>query len=469
MSDYHTENDAINKGILQKLAEDCDDADTAFIISCYDIGARGVDIRKQMNKVNIDPLKKAAAYLQVYPNGETTKKKAAIIIDIVTRINCLLRELCGICGSYYHIDVTEKPIYRCIICKQGGHDKCLDRINTMHRVLDENQRNAFPFMCSSCLDDHKDINDEAIEVKAPRNKKSSNIQATVETSDKTNSHDEDPKESDVPATNEGTDPHHHQPIDNANTSNDHETSEDAMKVPVCPSYKWGKCPDFENCEYRHPPRCWSWLESGKCPRRQCRFHHPPLCYQSLWQRQCLNLNCKFFHLTRTLRFKMEDEQLKNSLNAGNYHNQFPSLPQPQLQQPPQPQLNQPPQSQLNQPQQHYQPQSHPVVNLHPQAPPNIQTPVQVSQQPNNIPQHQHQSTNPSNLQDHHSFSKSDLTFLAQIIKETIKEDLSKQVASLKQNLEMKIQLANRQPIMPTNAIPQAQMHPFMFNQPQLIR
>jgi len=35
-------------------------------------------------------------------------------------------------------------------------------------------------------------------------------------------------------------------------------------VKICPAYKWGRCPDYENCQYRHPPRCWKWLTHGKC-------------------------------------------------------------------------------------------------------------------------------------------------------------------------------------------------------------
>ena len=171
---------------------------------------------------------------------------------------------------------------------------------------------------------------------------------------------------------------------------------------------------------------------------------------------------------------MEDEQLKNSLHADNYETQFPPIHQQQLNQPPQPPLpqqqqNQPPQPQYphqqkNQPPHPhcYQPHSHPAGNPRPHVSHNnVQIPVQVTQPPNlSSPHQQHQSTNPPNCQDHHGFSKSDLTFLAQIIKETIKEDLSKEVASLKQNLELQIQLAKTQL---ANTLSQAQMHPDVFN------
>ena len=96
---------------------------------------------------------------------------------------------------------------------------------------------------------------------------------------------------------------------------------------VCPDYKWGRCPNYEHCQFRHPPRCWTWLEKGSCSyKKKCRYHHPPICYNSLWQGECYNKECKFFHLQKTKRVKIEEEQLKASLNAGNYQSQFPNLP-----------------------------------------------------------------------------------------------------------------------------------------------
>ena len=44
MADYHTENDDVNKAILQKLSDDSEDPDIASVIKCYNIGVKGADI-----------------------------------------------------------------------------------------------------------------------------------------------------------------------------------------------------------------------------------------------------------------------------------------------------------------------------------------------------------------------------------------------------------------------------------------
>lgn len=314
MANYYDENNEPNKEILQQLAEDCADPDIATIIRCYDIGARGTDIIKQMNKSKVDQLKKCAVFLKIYPTGETTKLKAAIISDIVSHLNCLLRELCGICGVYYNIGVNDTPIYRCIICNQGGHDPCLDRINTMHRALDENQRNAFPFMCTSCLEDHKETKDEVIKVKAPRNK-SSHTKADVVAGDLDDTKEEEGAEM------------------NSSAHQKTEDSSDQDKKPICPQYKNGRCQNYETCKltYNHPRRCRNMLSQGKCRfGNSCRYYHPKLCYKSMSDRKCLDSECRFFHIKKTQRheeafsYQLSDhtEQVAHHQSTNSQH--YPS-------------------------------------------------------------------------------------------------------------------------------------------------
>ena len=57
-----------------------------------------------------------------------------------------------------------------------------------------------------------------------------------------------------------------------------------------------------------------------------------------------------------------------------------------------------------------------------------------------------------------------MSFLAKIIKEAIKEELVKELQTLKQDLEMKIQSASRNLNIPANTFPQHQMTPLMFSQ-----
>ena len=96
MADYHELNDEPNKAILQKLADDTEDKEVAVVIKCYTIGAKGSEIIRDISKHKVAVLKKTAIYLQLYPDGDTKKLKAEIVTDIMTRLNSLLKDLCGI-------------------------------------------------------------------------------------------------------------------------------------------------------------------------------------------------------------------------------------------------------------------------------------------------------------------------------------------------------------------------------------
>ena len=64
-NDYHAANDELNKQMLLQLAERCDDAEVAAVLSCYSIGAVGADIRKEMIQSKIPHLAKTAVFLGV--------------------------------------------------------------------------------------------------------------------------------------------------------------------------------------------------------------------------------------------------------------------------------------------------------------------------------------------------------------------------------------------------------------------
>ena len=171
-------------------------------------------------------------------------------------------------------------------------------------------------------------------------------------------------------------------------------------------------------------------------------------------------------MSRTLRYKREDEQLINSLTLQNYQNQpqqptqnppnpamqtnylaqFPQLPQPAAQFPQLPQ----PATQSSQPQFHHAPQQQSYhVTRPPQQHAARSPPAQTG---NSNPQYQPQQPN--------TLSKSDVSFLAKTIKDAIKEELSKDITNLKLELDqLKILNTNR-----SLAVPHPQLHPYMFSQ-----
>ena len=331
MTDYNTANATQNKAIIQKLVEDCgDNADVANVLKCYAIESSGSDIRKDMSKQGLSALKRCGIYLLIYPEGEVKKLKKEIITDIITRINSLLRDLCGVCQEYYHNDVKDKPPFSCLICTQGCHTKCFEGISTMFNQLDENQRRAMQFICTSCYSDHKGDKVEEITLHEPKDKKSpTKVKPQIDDKDEELG-EEKTHEVIVIADNAGDAP-------KVNNSLEEEEDPEITRrkarnkdptVAICPDYKWGMCKNYESCEYRHPPRCYLWLSKGKCKfGENCRFHHPPLCQNSLQERKCLVTNCRFFHITNTIRPKRDEEQLKSSLHANTFHNQRNQLNQ----------------------------------------------------------------------------------------------------------------------------------------------
>ena len=243
MVEYHAANDTLNKAILQKLADETDDAEISGVIGCYSIGAKGADIRKDLSKLKVQPLKKCAVYLGLYSQGDTKKLKAEIITDIMTRLNSLLMDLCGICGEYFNNELNDKPPFSCLICHQGCHTPCFDRIDTMFRALDANQRKALQFICTSCHSDHNKTDEEDTEItlNAPKVKKSpSKAEPTAKGPEMLAVVEDQLSPGSI--------------VGDQHTDGEFcDDPEPPTNVIVCPQYKWGRCPVFETCEFRHPP------------------------------------------------------------------------------------------------------------------------------------------------------------------------------------------------------------------------
>ena len=130
---------------------------------------------------------------------------------------------------------------------------------------------------------------------------------------------------------------------------------------------------------------------------------------------------------------MEDEQLKNTLHSVNYHAQYqPPLPRNQL-------LQQ--QNQIS-----IVPQQPPRYHVRPQ----FQQVTSVPQQPQPIQQAQPAQPSQNNL------STNDLSFLVKSIKDSLREDLAKEITQLKQDLNLQIQQASRPQIITNPPIAQTQ-------------
>jgi hypothetical protein len=430
--DYHTLNDVANKAIITQLAEESGDQETSAVINCYTIGASDREIRKLLYKQLVPPLKKAATYLGLETEGEAKILKDDVISFIINRIETLMKDLCGICGHYYNNSLQDQPLFTCLICKQGCHLTCFEEMNTILNGMSESMRDAFKFLCTSCQGDFsKDPSTAPKLTKSP-----------TKTQTHINGDDQDLEVSSV-ASHEG------RITRNADDSSvgspaspiSSERPPPEMLKPVCPEYKWGRCPNYEDCEYRHPPRCWSWLSKGKCSyKNKCRYHHPPLCYNSLWEKKCFDEKCKYFHLTQTQRFKIEDEQLKGSLHYANYHAQHNQQPFNGQNQPP---------TQLAA--QHYPSPNYQQSNVLQQQrhhPPQPSVVTQQQMRPAQLPQQQVPQL-PQAQQNRSFLNPGDLSFLAKTIKDIIREDLGKEIADIKLKLNSQAQRVNSPHILNT--------------------
>ena len=337
--DYHQINNVANKAILQELVENSGDEVTAEILKAYKIGASDSDIKKDFSKWKVAPLRTTAAYLRVETEG---KLKADIVNDIISRIEALLMELCAVCNKYYHNLPEDNPVYTCIVCQQGCHQPCYEEVFNALQLLDPKYHKSMQFICSSCQRGYQPKENISADENTSKVKKSP-TKPTGDTNEPLEEQQE-PPEGDAETPEEGKD--------------DAKTPDKSQISDICPQYKWNKCPNYNQCQYKHPPRCRDLLRDGKCPyKKKCKYHHPPLCKYSIKDRKCINQECKYFHLAKTQRREVEEEkkhssdptpsqQLPNSHNQANNnqaphaHQNPPNLPQQTRSTLPTPNLNQ---------------------------------------------------------------------------------------------------------------------------------
>ena len=418
--DYHTINDTANKAIITELAESCGDVDISTVIKCYQIGSTNKEIRKQLKQQLVPPLMKAATYLGLNTDGEAKHLKDTLITYIIRRIESLLKDLCGVCGDYYNNTLHDEPPFKCLICAQGCHKPCYEEMDAVFKGQPDTVRQAFQFICTKCFGD---FSDDHSAVEKP---KQSPVKTPV-------------KEVEIVGEEETiAGIIYAEPSDHLETP---PVREDTTIAEICPDYKWGRCPNYEECDFRHPPRCWNWLNTGKCSyKKKCKYHHPPLCNDSLRYWQCFNSECRYFHIAQTQRYKREDEQLKTALHPSAY------MQQPQRHQPPQYQ-----QVPAPQPTHHQQETTAPQPAYH----------------------HAHQASNPHQQHPSHppqaqsSLNPTDMAFLLKSIRD-IKDDLGKEIADIKQNLSVQVHNASRPQIITTANMPQTQTIPNQYMMPHLM-
>ena len=151
---------------------------------------------------------------------------------------------------------------------------------------------------------------------------------------------------------------------------------------------------------------------------------------------------------------MEEEQLKTSLNAGNYHSQFPTIEQAKENH--QNPDNRPPQRAIHHSQQNDHPNAHKpplystATNNHPTHTPQRQAP----QNPN------HRVKTPAQPR----INKDDMSFLVVTIKEILKQEIGKEMETMKQKLALQSAIAQVNPQSQKQNIPLLIPNPQILNQ-----
>ena len=424
--DYHAACDNDNKEILEKLAADTEDGETANVLRCYTIGQPDKEIRKKLDKFNLPPLKKAATYLGITVDGEVKKLKNDLITEIILRIESLLRDLCGICGDYYNVELNDNPAFRCLICQQGCHQECFKDMVTVLQAAEvgEEVKNSFHFLCAKCLSNYSQVTPTAVKINTPVK------------DDIVHNNSEPILVNDIEEIVE-------------------EHSQDTQTV--CRLYRRRECPhgasgktlvDGKACEFLHPRRCRRYCHNGThpkygCTKSDCEYLHSVLCKYSVRNRVCTNLDCKFTHLKFTRRYdpnsSYHNQQGYDQNNS--YHNQQSSY---------QPQTS--------------QQSAYPQQNPHQQRPnyerPFQQHPRYASEYPP-LPSNQPSNHN-ERRQDIQSMPQtvkppsSDMRFLVEMIQH-VKDEFQKELKTISLKLE-------RTP--PRQVAPVPQTQPFMTYQPQ---
>lgn len=346
VEDYHAACDNNNKEILEQLAAASENPDVANVIKCYTIGQPDREIRKTMDKFKLPPLKVAAEYLGITVNGEVKKLKNDIITEIILRIESLLMDLCSICGEYYHIELNDKPAFRCITCQQGCHQPCLEPMVAVLDGVSEELKNSFHFFCTKCLSNYSHVKPPAVKINTPI--KQSTQTAAEETSGEVDEVDND----------------HHESIHGDDSE---QPVLPPVTPPVCKKYRRRECPhgasgktlvDGKPCAFSHPRRCRRYQHNGThpkfgCTNKNCKYLHPELCKFSVRNRVCLNLDCRFTHLKFTRRFD-PDSSYHNQQNSNSQQN-YERNPQQSYDKNPQQSYHRSPnQSYQRDPQQSYQ-------------------------------------------------------------------------------------------------------------------
>ena len=229
---------------------------------------------------------------------DTSVNKADLARDIVEWLSELIPQTCLICThSYISAEYGDDEEYlTCFLCNRKSHAQCYKDHPTDVTI-------GIVYLCSLCT-----------QQKVPPKEETS---VTPKDSDEGQKDENEESNKEIPGSPEIDQP-----------------EPQPESKPMCPKYKYGRCPNYETCKdrYDHPRRCRNMLNKGKCRfRDKCRYFHPKLCTKSISDRKCTFLECPFFHISGTIRYEETHQTDPNSnppVPDQEYHNSGHQIPQP---------------------------------------------------------------------------------------------------------------------------------------------
>ena len=344
------------RSVLAALSAGAPTSEIRDCLQCYDISKSTAFIERKMDKISVPILVSTMTYLGA--SGQECYVKAAIIRNLVCRIENLLPDTCFICENEYTIAKDEVPLLRCAFCGQGIHSPCLLQLLEVSPEQrdsfgpEEVQKKINPcnlpgiFYICHCCEKERIPSDDVGKKKSHTNanrKDSLNLTAGLGETDhlihnggpaaSSDTSEPESQETETPSKVEESPDRQYdiadrQPVQRQrplpanpgensrpsrqNNGHNNGATQDieARKSRICSFYRRGTCRygiSGKGCSRSHPKPCRKFMQHGnKTPRgcsegRACSKFHPQICNNSLTKGECLNEKCTFPHIKGTRR------------------------------------------------------------------------------------------------------------------------------------------------------------------------
>ena len=250
-------------------------------------------------KFTVSAMESLAKFLEIELVDSESKKlftKPTLARRLTSAVFALLPSVCNECSVTYTVQIEPtsdcKPLLSCFVCYQGSHwcTTMSDKVSALESVQ---LPHGMIWLCDKCTDFSTSLrkgNDKKGSDRSRCNSVSSVTRSRVNSSAEEQSISTKEPDEKAPANGESSekaDPANGEPHDKSKG----EPFSDGNK-PVCRHFKKGTCVhglkgnkvvNGKKCEYRHPKRCFKYMnfkndkKKGCVKGGNCQYYHPPIC------------------------------------------------------------------------------------------------------------------------------------------------------------------------------------------------